>query len=173
VKKTIIALTLVIAIALTLAVTIPAFATGTGTTTAHETTTITGTVAQAIEVTAPTTSGFGTFSNGANALTTTAGDVKCNFNWQLVVRDANQGTNKGHMISGSNFLAAELLIGATIGGTSLPSPLTAGAADGVTISTGVPTAATAINFGASQTVAQWTDAAGLYTITIDFVGSAR
>jgi hypothetical protein len=157
VKKTIIALTLVIAIALTLAVTIPTFAYNN-----NPTTTITGIIAPAIDVsvssTAFTLSGMVPGGTGTGSVTVT---VKSNDVWSLV---AKSDSTDGKMYVG------------TVGTTPLATVLSVNGAAMTSAGTAITPTTHGVTEGTPVTAAftqpvLWTDAAATYTMVVTFTGS--
>lgn len=164
-KKTIIALTLVLAIALTLSITIPALAADP----TVDTTTITGTVPQVLEVTAPadiTVPGLD-LQPGSTVTTplSAGGDVVANVPWTLTVKDIKV-TDAGYMTSAT--LTDKLdskfqFVANKAGGTNILAN-----ADAAQTISGTGAAHTAISFAFSQAVS-WTDSPATdYTIDITF-----
>ena len=157
-KKRILLVGVVLALVATLAVPAVALAGSTGTTT------VTGTQANIIEVTAPSAISFGTFIVGSNSKqSTTDGTVTCNkTSWHVDAKDlVNGGVMK---TSGDVALAGKLTI-SNNGGTYA-------AADTGIISGGNPTYGenpTTLPFYVKQNVLA-SDKAGAYTITITFTG---
>jgi hypothetical protein len=154
VKKRILILGMVLALVAALAVPIVALAGNTGTTT------VSGTQASVIEVTAPTTISFGAFSIGVNSgQSATNGTVACNgTTWSVTAKDLKV-SDAGLMTSGANKLAGKLQI------SSQESSGYAAADTGITYESNPTT----IPFYVKQNVAA-SDKAGAYTITITFTG---
>ena len=151
-KNRILVLGMVLALVAALAVPVVALAGSTGTTT------VTGTQASIIEVTAPSAISFGTFSVGWNSkYSDTAGTVACNgTTWHVDAKD-EKTPNAGLMTSGSNTLAGKLQISKVDSGY-------VGADAGITY-----TNTTTLPFYVKQNVLA-SDKAGAYTITITFTG---
>ena len=152
-KNRILVLGMVLALVAALAVPVVALAGSTGTTT------VSGTQAAAIEVTAPSAIGFGTFSIGLNSKqSTTAGTVVCNkTSWHVTAKD-EKTENAGLMTFDGNKLAGKLQINSQESGT-YPT-----ADSGITY-----TDTTTLPFYVKQNVLA-IDKAGAYTITITFTG---
>ena len=146
---------LILGMVLALAVPIVALAGNTGTTT------VSGTQASVIEVTAPTTISFGAFSIGVNSgQSATNGTVACNgTTWSVTAKDLKV-SDAGLMTSGANKLAGKLQI------SSQESSGYAAADTGITYESNPTT----LPFYVKQNVAA-SDKAGAYTITITFTGT--
>ena len=152
-KKRILLVGVVLALVATLAVPAVALAGSTGTTT------VTGTQANIIEVTAPSAISFGTFSIGLNSgHSTTNGAMECNgTTWHVTAKD-EKTENAGLMTFDGNKLAGKLQINSQESGTYLTAD------SGITY-----TDTTTLPFYVKQNVAA-SDKAGAYTITITFTG---
>jgi hypothetical protein len=149
--KKILLLGVVLTLVAVLAVPAVALAGSTGTTT------VTGTQANIIEVTAPSAISFGTFIVGSNSKqSTTEGTVTCNgATWHVTAKDlVNGGVMK---TSGEVALAGKLTI--SNNGSTYPT-----ADSGITY-----TDTTTLPFYVKQNVLA-SDKAGAYTITITFTG---